>query len=948
MGYRSFVVFRPVRSPTHVPTEQQALYPYSTHRRSARGSFVSELGNLSTSRFALAMGRKRQEGLSRKAANEAALWGVEPAPLSFDPPLAAQPNGLPLGMTPPAPMVASPYEGAFDAIEMGDYAPRPKINPQVAGIGLTDAIAVASQKREAETIRLRAALGGRTNAQLLEEQDLIQRQLPQEIAQQEGRSPYQVAPNAGAMQGSSPLGGPVPFPGMTGYGGGPDVLGNQTGPYNDPSAGNPFVGVNLPSQPPVNDPSQMARLHGDPGVSEPQGTVMPRASTEPTTTQAPILRAMQPTSPGDAPVTDPRAVIQKRMSELANGYEPDDRDYRRAVSEYRQLMAPHIPALQDPRMSDGQAIGQLLAMAFFPQQAAQIAAASYKALQANTDRTNGRNQWQYEQELQRFRYDEQNARQGVQDARADMRDDERRYDRSAGIEMQGLNAQLSDIDREEAADRLNLDRDVEHLNDAMIKLGGPSVDPQAYEAAMQKIERSHRQPMGSLPRLPIVGTPQAANLTSQIGTREADLKRKQDKDATDKMLKDTTAAVRAWETQVRQTLATGGVRSIEQQAQLDSARFTLAQSYGINANRLAKLRVGMTSSQFSAETARALGQQGIVIRQGQLQVSQQNADTNSYRAQEGVRQGDERIGISQQNADTSLGRADGTHSGGTGTSGNTPEQKAAYGRKAKAKESLDALNQDYVQAESIMNDLSVPEATRKKAAAAIKALDDQRIEIYRQMQEADDEITGGAVTGFSAEPGWAGVPNIKPIRNGNPPPANGGTAPPAAATVKRIAAKTTSAKGPSCANYACQIGNNLYQGFPKTDSAGGLVKALRTKGAKEIPRAQARAGDMVYYYGPQYGTLKDSGGNGWHVGWVVGDGPNAEVRDSSGNIDNRARKLGAASRILRLPDGMRKPLPNTRTASTPTPPRAVAPKPPKNVSRPAGRTSSGNPYKVTK
>ena len=166
-------------------------------------------------------------------------------------------------------------------------------------------------------------------------------------------------------------------------------------------------------------------------------------------------------------------------------------------------------------------------------------------------------------------------------------------------------------------------------------------------------------------------------------------------------------------------------------------------------------------------------------------------------------------------------------------------------------------------------------------------------------------------------------------------PKAGSGAPVPAGTIKQIAAQTRSAKGPSCANFACQIGTRVYKGFPKTDGAGDLVEKLKAKGAVDVSRDQAREGDVVYYYGRQYGKKKDAAGNGWHVGWVVGNGPNAEVRDSSGNVDNRQKSLRGDSKVLRLPDSMRKTGPvaaaktgdtkrvATRTATKTTTPKTV-------------------------
>lgn len=109
----------------------------------------------------------------------------------------------------------------------------------------------------------------------------------------------------------------------------------------------------------------------------------------------------------------------------------------------------------------------------------------------------------------------------------------------------------------------------------------------------------------------------------------------------------------------------------------------------------------------------------------------------------------------------------------------------------------------------------------------------------------------------------------------------------------------------SCAFFASQLIEQVagidVPGANGLGVAKELVDFLKGQNWKEVGRNQAKAGDLVYYRGPNYGALRfNEGGErvGYHVGVYAGDG---RVIDSSGGVHARNRALGGNARILANP-----------------------------------------------
>ena len=92
---------------------------------------------------------------------------------------------------------------------------------------------------------------------------------------------------------------------------------------------------------------------------------------------------------------------------------------------------------------------------------------------------------------------------------------------------------------------------------------------------------------------------------------------------------------------------------------------------------------------------------------------------------------------------------------------------------------------------------------------------------------------------------------------------------------------STPAGEASCAFFASQLLQKTGVQVGKIGGAKALIDDLLGHGGQRVSSKEARAGDLVYYYGKQYGSdeAKDDKGNGYHVGVYAGDG---YVVDKSG------------------------------------------------------------------
>lgn len=121
-----------------------------------------------------------------------------------------------------------------------------------------------------------------------------------------------------------------------------------------------------------------------------------------------------------------------------------------------------------------------------------------------------------------------------------------------------------------------------------------------------------------------------------------------------------------------------------------------------------------------------------------------------------------------------------------------------------------------------------------------------------------------------------------------------------AALLQSMAKKVRTPEGQaSCGFFAIEIlkqtgalvGSSKYHG-----GAFDLVQRVKAAGGIEVSANQARAGDLVYYHGPQYGAKKDARGWGHHVGVYQGDG---YVVDSSNGRTRTRNPLNAGARFVR-------------------------------------------------
>ena len=103
----------------------------------------------------------------------------------------------------------------------------------------------------------------------------------------------------------------------------------------------------------------------------------------------------------------------------------------------------------------------------------------------------------------------------------------------------------------------------------------------------------------------------------------------------------------------------------------------------------------------------------------------------------------------------------------------------------------------------------------------------------------------------------------------------------------------TPAGSASCAVFVSKLVAKFTHGI--TDEVGkieagakNLVDRFKTLGGRPVEEAKAKIGDLVYFYGKQFGAMKDSSGQGWHVGMNLGDG---RFIDSSGGKDGRVHNI---------------------------------------------------------
>lgn len=101
---------------------------------------------------------------------------------------------------------------------------------------------------------------------------------------------------------------------------------------------------------------------------------------------------------------------------------------------------------------------------------------------------------------------------------------------------------------------------------------------------------------------------------------------------------------------------------------------------------------------------------------------------------------------------------------------------------------------------------------------------------------------------------------------------------------------------PSCGYFASAYLRKTGVNIPVLGGAKDIIDHVKAGGGVEVPREQAKAGDLVYYYGPNKGSLKDDQGNGYHVGVLNADGT---VSDSSNGKFRPNRKLFSDAKFVR-------------------------------------------------
>ena len=91
-----------------------------------------------------------------------------------------------------------------------------------------------------------------------------------------------------------------------------------------------------------------------------------------------------------------------------------------------------------------------------------------------------------------------------------------------------------------------------------------------------------------------------------------------------------------------------------------------------------------------------------------------------------------------------------------------------------------------------------------------------------------------------------------------------------------------------------EVGTGKYWGGAKD-----LIDRVRKAGGQDISAGQAKAGDLVYYHGKQYGALKDSQGKGHHVGIYTGDGYAVDSSGTGPGHQRTRRKVGSDAQFMR-------------------------------------------------
>lgn len=106
----------------------------------------------------------------------------------------------------------------------------------------------------------------------------------------------------------------------------------------------------------------------------------------------------------------------------------------------------------------------------------------------------------------------------------------------------------------------------------------------------------------------------------------------------------------------------------------------------------------------------------------------------------------------------------------------------------------------------------------------------------------------------------------------------------------------------SCAYFASELLQRTGSKIGTTAGAKALIDKVRAAGGYNINASQAQAGDLVYYFGKNYGAknnrnFSENGQRGgYHVGIYRGDGT---VIDSSDGKVRTARSLGRDARFIR-------------------------------------------------
>lgn len=83
----------------------------------------------------------------------------------------------------------------------------------------------------------------------------------------------------------------------------------------------------------------------------------------------------------------------------------------------------------------------------------------------------------------------------------------------------------------------------------------------------------------------------------------------------------------------------------------------------------------------------------------------------------------------------------------------------------------------------------------------------------------------------------------------------------------------------SCAYFASEVMKKAGLAVPEMGSAHGLRDYLVAHGAQQVPNNQLQPGDFLLFKGKQYGTGKDTNGDGYHAALYEGNGM---MRQSSG------------------------------------------------------------------